>query len=165
MSDQIVAAIIAAFAAIVVAFLGFRATRHRPAPGHITAVQFPGDHGLRITYPLQGSRVSGEVEVTGTFVTEPPQDSIFLINAGVDGPPYWPCVGRPIEISSANRTWRGSTYINADTRIKLLSIGPSARALFDYYQKVGNERGWLGIDRLTPDAKELDQVLVRLKGE
>ena len=131
-----------------------------PRPASATA---SADYGLKITSPTPGALVAGHVEVSGVFSLEPVAESLFLINASVDGPQYWPCVGRPIEVTSSRKTWRGSTYVNGDTRVILATIGPSARALFEYYERVGEPSGWLPITRLTPDVIEHDQIVVRFR--
>jgi hypothetical protein len=163
MSDQVLTAIIGAIATLAAAMLGVFVAKKRRRSGVQSTSTSAGQYGLKITSPTPGSLVSGNVEVSGVFLVEPPADSIFLINASPDGPSYWPCVGRPIEITRSRKTWRGSTWVSGDTRIILATVGMSARALFDYYEKVGREAKWLSIDRLTSDVVEQDQIVVRFK--
>jgi hypothetical protein len=165
MSDQILTAIIAALATVVAALIGVFVSKKRRRAAPRPALQpTSGQYGLKITSPTPGSLVAGDVEVSGVFSIEPPLESLFLINASPDGPKYWPCVGRPIEVTLSRKTWRGSTYINGDTRIIVATIGTSARALFEYYERVGRETDrYLPITRLTSDVTEHDQIVVRFR--
>jgi hypothetical protein len=161
MSDPVVVAIIGSVATIAAAAIGLLLKRGKQVT---TAASSAKQYGVRITSPVAGTAVAGHVEVSGVYAVEPPPGSLFLVNASPDGPYYWPCVGRPIEVLPSRRAWRGSTLVNSDTRIIILTIGASGRALFDFYEKVGKETDrWVSISRLTPDVVEHDQVVVRLK--
>ena len=161
MSDPVLVAIIGSVTTIAGAAIALLLKRGKALP---TAATPARHYRLRITSPVAGAAVAGHVEVSGVYAVEPPPDSLFLINASPDGPYYWPCVGRPIEILPSRRAWRGSTFVNSDTRIIIVTLGASGRALFDFYEKVGKETDrWVCISRLTSDVIEHDQVVVRLK--
>ncbi len=167
MSDEVLAAVIIGAATILATVVGVVLAGIRRKDKRMASTeQSTRSYGLRIVSPASGSLVArGEVKVSGVFMEKPPNDSLFLINASLNAPLYWPCVGRPpTEVSPPTKTWRASSWVNDDTRILVVTVGPSARALFDYYEKVGQQTGqWPPITRLTPDVIEHDEITVRVQ--
>lgn len=167
MSDQIVAAVIGALATVGATALGLLA---RASLRRRRALSLPADknrYGIELIAPAEGARVMpGLVDVTGTYRFLPPDGALIVINATLNGSYYWPSVGHRVEYLKSNSTWRTRTWISGDTRIIVAIVGPGAKALFEYYMKVGMElerRGekdaWICIEHLPPD---VDFVAVRL---
>jgi len=123
-----------------------------------------GNFGIKITSPQRGAYLVGqEFDVVGSFVVEPPKDSLWLINASPDGRTYWPQFA--VETDSARKTWKGKFIIGGDqiatTEIIAAVIGKSGQVLFDYFKKVGLETSnYPAIERFTDDVAMCDRITV-----
>jgi hypothetical protein len=120
------------------------------------------DYGIKITSPQSGAKVWGAFNVTGTYVNNPPDDSVLLLLKSPAGD-YFP--QRKVIIDRTQRTWQGEIILGDDTRkdfvIIVSTIGNNGRALFNYFTKVGEETAhWPAIEKLTDDIVECDRVSV-----
>jgi hypothetical protein len=127
-------------------------------------------YGIEITsLAKDGSAVCpmGDLRIIGKYKRLPRKKFLYLINASHDKIGFCPQVGHSQQIEvDKNGTWRGSTYVNQDTRIIVATVSPVTLALFNYYKKVGEKTGqWVEIDRLPdpPDYEKQDEVSVRCK--
>jgi hypothetical protein len=124
-------------------------------------------YGIEITSPAENEVRSGDVTVTGKYKRLPRQKALFLINASRDYAGFWPQVNQNQKIEwKKDGSWRGSAYINSDTRIIVTTISPAALALFKYYHKVGDQtKQWVPIDEIPgpPDIEQHHEVFVRCK--
>jgi hypothetical protein len=134
-------------------------------PCSSTAAEIPhtcADYGIKITSPQTGTKAWDAIMVTGTYVNEPPDDSVLLLLKS-PAPDYFP--QRMVVLDRAQRTWQGEVNLGNDPRrdfvITVSTIGNNGRALFDYFTKVGNELGgWPAIVKLTDDMVECDRVAI-----
>ena len=121
-------------------------------------------NSITIESPKNGDEYSaGPLTVTGKCQQLPPGKALFLINASHDKPGFVPQVGRPITLRDGS--WRGSIYLNGDTRVILVTASPAALALFRYFEKVGPKSDYMAIDELPgpPDVEQHDEVFVRCR--
>lgn len=160
MSEQLIGAIIGAVATLAAAVLGVGARawlRGRQEPSG-------SSYGIKITSPGHGVIASGTLEVSGTYRNPPPDGALWLLNFDRNGPQYWPQVGQKIEMNKTRKTWRGTSWINTDTRVVVATGGSETARLFRYYEKVGLRTGtWPGIDDFPSDLVQHDEVWVQHK--
>lgn len=118
------------------------------------------DYGIKITSPQSGTKVWQTFNVQGTYVNEPPADSILLMLKAPAGDYF---LQRMVMIDRAQRTWQGEVVLGNDSgknfTIVVSRIGNDGRALFDYYTKVGNAtKSWPAVETLTEDMLVCDRV-------
>jgi len=121
-------------------------------------------YGIKITSPQRGAYLVGqEFDVYGSFILEPPKDSVWLIYASPDGRMYWPQFA--VETDTIRKTWKGKFIIGGDqpvtAEIVAALIGKPAQVLFDYFKKAGSETwSYPPIEKLTDDVVVCDRVTV-----
>jgi Predicted nucleotide-binding protein containing TIR-like domain len=121
-------------------------------------------HAIRITSPRNEPAVSGDVPIEGTFATLPADSRLYLVNTPLHGNGFWPQTEQGVHVNVQARTWKGSSYINSDTRVLIVTSGPTAIPLFDYYAKVGRATShWHPLDALLEVEGVIvhDEVLIR----
>jgi len=121
------------------------------------------DYGIEIVSPQSNASVWGTFSVTGTYVNRPPDDSILLLLKTPAGD-YFP--QKKVLIDPGARTWQGQINLgdndpaNGFTVIVAI-MGTNGQALFDYYNKVGQETGrWPAIEYLTEDIASCDRISI-----
>jgi len=169
--DELAWRIILAFMGVIIAGTGIllllrQPNRNDPIPD---AKQYK----FRITYPEHKGEVEvrdGFYEVRGTYEKKPPAGysvTVFEIYPGIKTH-YRP---RAASLDDDDKTWRvprvwGGYDSGAERRIGVALVGASARALFDFYQEVGEHYDWKnvpGIYGLTPDVRMCHEIRVRIK--
>ena len=129
-------------------------------------VEIPqNDFGLRIRYPPNNARVPLEIQIRGTFETEPP-DGMARILELVPNTNTYHAKSR-ITIDKSNNTWLADIKFGGkpgDRRIFIVVLsGRSADLLFEYYRIVGREtHRWIGIPGLPPDVVKCNQVEIEV---
>lgn len=166
MSPEVSAAIIVGLATLGAAAIGLLAQRwfrHRSAATDSAVAS--SSQGAYIASPVDGAAVGERIEVTGSFGSLPASTSLFLITSVPDEGLYWPqAASQPLKLNPAQQTWRGIAHIGGDCRLSVVSAGPSAEALFAYYERVGAlTHHWHAIDRLPPDIMFHHSIWVRYR--
>jgi hypothetical protein len=114
-----------------------------------------------------GDACRANVPVFGRFERLPPGHQLYLINSPGGDSDFYPQISKRIELDEHKGTWRGSTHVNSDTHVVLVSVSPAALKLIDYYQKVGAgfPPRYVGIDQLPgePDVRVYAKVFVRCR--
>lgn len=162
MSPEVSAAIIAGFATIGAAAIGLLARRRFRRRSVTERSVSSTAQGASIASPLDGAAVGDRIDVTGTYGSLPAGTHLFLVTS-VPDKGYWPQVAnRPLELMPTHQTWRGVAHIGGDCRLSVVSAGPSAEALFAYYERAGAlSNQWHAIDRLPPDIVFHHSIWVR----
>lgn len=119
---------------------------------------------LKITAPLNGAVVDESTQFAGSFKNLPHEGSIVLIEQSVSTGDYW-FKKRPV-IDEKNKQWYIDSRVGGDPGkervIYLAILGKSGQALWDYYQRVGQEtKQWPAMRSLTTDISICDNVRVR----
>ena len=132
--------------------------------GDSTSTLTRKDYGIKITFHQDGAEVGQEIEALGTYETRPPDNLIRILEHSPVSHHYWP--KRYVTINVKQKTWSATTRVGGSPNDKRLivvaSVGDGGRALFDYYDKVGNElKQWVGIRTFPPDVKECDRIIVK----
>lgn len=129
--------------------------------------RMPGDEGnswgIRIVSPRNGYVVDGprNLEISGTFQHKPRDSDVRIFNASPDLSHWWPQVGC-LQYDVLKKTWGGSTFVQSDTYVVVMTVGPQGRLLCQYFEKCGRETGsWPSLERLPEDIVECDRVWVR----
>ncbi len=161
-SETLIAAVIGALATVAAATIGIRIGQRSDGSAR-EPISGERPRSIRITNPPDGAVVPrGRVEFGGTFSSQPSEGTMYLVTSALSGRSYWPQVGQPIEFSEADRTWRGSAWIEEDCRVLVVTVGSGGFALFGYYQRVGEARNeYMAIQQLPADVVEHHRIGVR----
>lgn len=124
------------------------------------------DYGLKIAAPQAGDIIGLHPKVSGSYVIEPPADSVALFYAPKDLG-YWPSAP-PVQVLRESSTWESELYVGGpafqEAEILIALLGKSGRTLIDYYREIGQETGqWPPIKELPDDVRVCDRIPVVLK--
>jgi hypothetical protein len=163
MSDQVIAAIIGGGATLAA---GTLAVWLRHVLQNRDKVASRDGYGIKLISPSDGAVVADSVEVAGTYDVRPPADSFFIVHGAIEGAYYWPQVGSSVEFDTSKKAWRGKMWISNDVRVFAVTVGPAGRAMFRYYEKVGEATGqWPAIEDLPDDVvRQGNAITVRCRG-
>ena len=125
-------------------------------------------YGIRIKSPSRDhTEHSDAVKLVGGYKVKPPSQSLRLLIASEDKTQYWP--HRIIEqFDEGEKEWFASASLEQPKSgekygvlIILALVGPTGKALWDYYYKIGQKhRVWEPLYPLPPDVIECDEVHV-----
>src|SRR5262249_25516538 len=103
---------------------------------------------FRITYPQTGSvqtMFNGFFDISGTYMKDPPEGYSVAIIELIE--PSGFAFRRNVILDTQNKTWQakavwGGTEQNRSKEFAIVVVGPSGKALWDYWEKVGREHNW-----------------------
>ena len=104
-------------------------------------------YGIKIESPREGAQVNEFVDIAGSYVVKPPDNTLRLFTVVPDGGSFQP---QAIIQFDADKKWHGKVRLSDAPRYAMLIVAAIVDApgqvLWDYYYKIGEKTNWSPIE-------------------
>ena len=119
---------------------------------------------VKISLPLEGTSVEGQVKLMGTFQKLPQEDRVWVLERSLATGLYY-FNGRLI-FEPNKKQWFADYLVGgepgSERMVQIVAVGNAGKALVDYYYKVIKDTGRrVGLETITADIVPFDNVKLK----